>query len=82
MRFSDLATYYRMPGPNGGSGKHRIALVVQHKSAWHETKGSVWSKGTKQLGDYIFAKVGETNYAERTIVYGAIANGLYVKFLK
>lgn len=82
MSFSDLATYYRMPVPNGGSGKHRIALVVQHKSAWHEIKGSVWSKGTKQPGDYIFAKVGETNYAERTIVYGAIANGLYVKFLK
>lgn len=71
LGFSDLAVYHRMQGPGGGPRKHRIVLVVQ----W-------WSKGVRQLGGYIFAKVGQRRDAEQTIVYGAIAVGRYVKFLK
>lgn len=82
LGFSDLAVYHRMQGPGGGPRKHRIVLVVQCKSADHETRHFVWSEGVIQLGGYIFAKVGQRRDAEQTIVYGAIAVGRYVKFLK
>ena len=82
LGFSDIAIYHRMPGPNGGPRKPRIALVVQFKGAEHETKGYVWRQAIKQLGDYIFAKVRKRKEAEWTNVYGAVAIGRYVKFFE
>ena len=82
LGFSDLAVYHRMQGPGGGPRKHRIVLVVQCKSAEHETRHSMWSTGVGQLGGYIIAKIGQRRGVEQTTVYGAIAIGRYVKFLK